>query len=108
MPYVASRVFEREDDETSRGVVKAFKGYFVIHLESKLKECVGSAHLEFAKKPKPEPYTSTGSDLQQPSGPTRNRSPRAKESCYEGAADILQANPNIDPRTFSMKMDSVS
>jgi hypothetical protein len=69
LPYVASRVYEREDDEASRGVVKAFKKYYVIHLEAKLKECVGSAHLELAKRYKAEGQSATDGDPLPKSAP---------------------------------------
>lgn len=66
MPYDASRANEREDVETSRGVVEAFKKHFVIHLEAKLKECVGIAHLEYAKRPKTTISTDTGRSPESP------------------------------------------
>jgi hypothetical protein len=53
LPYLASQALKREDVESSRRLVKTYKHYFVIHLEAKLKDCVGAAHLELAKQPKP-------------------------------------------------------
>lgn len=59
LPYVASQAWEREDEDSSRKVLKAFRQYFVINLEEELKDCVGSAHLELAKQIKPEPDNLT-------------------------------------------------
>jgi hypothetical protein len=75
MPFEASRVWEREDVESSRRIVKAFKQYFVIHLEAQLKDCVGSAHLEFAKQPK----TATPIDVRKLSAvPPGNESTKSQ------------------------------
>lgn len=49
-PFDASRVWEREDVETSLHVAEAYKDFFVRHLESVLKECVGRSHVEAAVK----------------------------------------------------------
>jgi hypothetical protein len=70
LPYEASRALEREDEESSRDVVKAFKQYFVIHLEAELKDCVGEARLALAKQPQQEQYSPTHSNSQQ--GPIPN------------------------------------
>lgn len=62
LPYDAARVSEREDEETSRKAVKAFKQYFVIHLEATLRDCVGTAHLEIAKRPPTMPPQATSNN----------------------------------------------
>jgi hypothetical protein len=49
-PFDASRVWEREDVETSLRVAKTYREYFVRHLENVLKNSVGKAHLEMATK----------------------------------------------------------
>ena len=49
-PYEASRIREREDEATSLKVLRAFKEYFVLHLEGALKDSVGEALVEKAKE----------------------------------------------------------
>jgi hypothetical protein len=55
LPYDPSCAWSREDIETSLHLADAFKEYFIISLESDVKRCAGEAHVDLAKRSKPQP-----------------------------------------------------
>ena len=98
VPYGPSRVWEREDEETSLSMLKAFKNYFVIHLEAVLKNCVGAAHVELAKKTKPEQRSSTDSESQQgvpPNEPDTTPQPSREKNHTPTRALLLRYRSEI-------------
>jgi len=109
-PFEASRVWEREDVESSQSVVKAFKEYFVIHLEARLKECVGSAHLEFAKQPK-RPLPLVYSDRPKPLLVAKERNLRLRRQESSRLARLLRSsigrNWRPDSETFKREQHQV-
>jgi hypothetical protein len=51
-PYDSSRVWKREDPQTSSRWLESFADHYVIRLESAIKTAAGEARLEEAKRPK--------------------------------------------------------